>query len=68
MSERLDACDYRMIHYFIEERGDIERWSAWPNKRHLIHRDHPDLIAALAGVTVANRILAAVLKTIPEPE
>lgn len=63
--DKLTAGDYRMIHYFIEEKGDITRWRSWPEKQAAVEREHPELIKALADLSVAESILKAVLKNLP---
>lgn len=58
--------DRNAIVYFIKEKGDITRWCDWKEKKEEIEKKYPELIAALKNVTIAERTLAAVVKTIED--
>ncbi len=53
--------DRGMVIYFIQEKGDVERWVSWEDKKDEIFREHPDLKDALDRVESAERFLQAVL-------
>jgi len=60
--------DKTMIDYFFNDLGDIERWSSWEDRKGDIAAEYPELIAALDNLTVAERTLRAVVKSVLEAE
>jgi hypothetical protein len=56
--------DRQMIAYFAGERGDIERWSSWDDRKDDIGLEYPELISALKALLVAERTLAAIVRDI----
>lgn len=58
--------DRLMVDYFIREKGDITRWSAWEQRKPVIAAEYPELIAALKQVTIAERTLDAVVERFVE--
>ena len=66
VSEDVSASDVRTVIYFIQEKGDINRWTEWDKKKKAIAAKYPHLIEAIERVSVAERTLAAVLKDIEQ--
>lgn len=58
--------DRNMICYFIKEKGDITRWSNWLERKADIEAEYPELIVALASLTIAERTLRAIVESISE--
>ena len=56
--------DRNMIVYFIQEKGDIERWSSWNERKVDIEAEYPELIAALKAVFIAKKTLNAIVEKI----
>jgi len=56
--------DKNMIDYFLNEKGDIERWSSWEDRKADIKAEYPELIYALNQVKIANRVLSAIVKNV----
>ncbi len=50
-----------MVIYFIEEMGDITRWSQWEQCKHLIFIEYPELRIALEQRQLADLMLSAAL-------
>lgn len=67
MDEKLKESDYAMVQYFYEEKGDIERWSEWENKKPLFKKYNPELIKAIKKVKKAEWKLSKVIDNL-EPE
>ncbi len=53
--------DKSMICYFIQEKGDINRWSSWEERKADIGAEYPELIAALNNLIIAKRTLNAIV-------
>lgn len=49
--------DRRMIRYFIEDKGDITRWTHWEEKKFAVFSLYPQLRAALFDLGTAERNL-----------
>ncbi len=58
--------DRNMIAYFLQEKGDIERWSGWEDRKADIGRVYPELIDALDRLKIAERTLDAVVDRIAQ--
>ena len=56
--------DINMIDYFLIDRGDIERWSSWEDRKDDIFNEFPELEAALKAVEVAEKTLSRVARSI----
>ena len=56
--------DYRSIQYFHEERGDLERWSGWEERKELIYSKHPELKKAYEDFISAERIMGIVVRSL----
>ena len=56
--------DRSMIVYFIQEKGDIRRWSQWEERKPDISEEYPELISVLAHLNVAERTLQAIVEKI----
>ncbi len=56
--------DRNNIAYFIKEKGDIERWVNWEERKEDIEAEYPELIAAIKQVEIAERTLAAIVEKI----
>lgn len=54
--------DARMLDYFWNEKGDLERWSNWHARREAIRESHPEIIKAWEDYKVARRMLSVVIK------
>ena len=52
--------------YFLEEKGDITRWSRWEDRMPIIQKEYPELIQAMLNVKLAERTLTAVLQDMEE--
>ena len=65
MKQKLDSVtedDLNMIAYFILERGNITRWSQWEERKPVIAKEFPELLAALDALTVAERTVRAIVQ------
>lgn len=60
--------DRNAIHYFIVEKGDIERWGGWEEKKAAIFSLWPALRTALDDVENADRTLLYVADRIENNE
>ena len=58
--------DRRMINYFLNEKGDIENWTQWEDRKGDIEIEYPEFIQALDQLEVAKRTLRAITKTITQ--
>jgi len=56
--------DKDMIVYFIQERGDIERWTGWEDVKEQAYEEYPDLLFALNRTKLAEKLLNAAVKRI----
>jgi len=54
--------DSRMIQYFWEEKGDIERWTSWKDKLPSILEEAPELVVAWNNYKIATRTLTTIIK------
>ena len=54
--------DREMLIYFLQEKGDIERWSSWEDRKSDIFAACPDLEYALNQVARSKRFLALVVE------
>jgi hypothetical protein len=61
-SRMVTELDKNMIDYFLNEMGDIERWSSWDDRKPDIAAEYPELIAALDQLKIAKRTLSAVAR------
>lgn len=65
MKQKLDSMtqdDLNMIAYFILERGDITRWSQWEERKPVIVKEFPELLAALDALTVAEQTVRSIVQ------
>lgn len=58
--------DRQMVLYFIQEKGDITRWSDWESRRGVIFRAYPALKTALDYLAVSETMMDNVLNRIEE--
>ena len=56
--------DIRMIDYFMQEKGDIERWSSWNDRKQYILQEFPELENAMQQVKVAHKFQDLVVESI----
>ena len=56
--------DLRSVRYFIEEKGDVTRWTDWDEKKAAIFALHPDLRLALNNMEVAELALKHALENL----
>jgi len=56
--------DINMIGYFLNETGDIERWSRWEERKGDIDAQYPELVAALKNLKIAKRTLEIIAKSV----
>lgn len=63
---KLTASDYALVRYFILDKGDVTRWVGWEKARPTFRRLHPELLAALEQLTIAERTLKAVVNALPD--
>ena len=64
MTFKLTNEDKSSIHHFYNEHGNLDRWSGYEEKKHLIEAEYPELIAALKAKVVAERTLEAIVNSI----
>jgi hypothetical protein len=64
----LTASDYAAVRYFILDKGDVTRWVGWREKRPLFEQQHPELIKALRDLEASERILKAVVESLPDAD
>ena len=71
-SRKLTEEDYNNLAYFIKEKGDIERWVSWEEKKPLFFKKYPELEMAMNQKKAANKLfyltLESVLDDSPEEE
>ncbi len=60
--------DRRTIRYFVQEKGDITRWSEWDEKKDAIFATWPQLRVALHNLDVAERNLDMIVEGIANLE
>ena len=60
--------DIRMIKYFWEERGDLERWVSWLEKVPLFEKECPELIKAWRDYLMSKRILDIIVESLEEEQ
>ena len=58
--------DINMMLYFIEEKGDITRWSSYPEHKAEIAERYPDLVIALAEIDQGKKHLRWALRDIKD--
>jgi len=46
--------DLNMVKYYIEEKGDVTRWSGWEEKKDAIQSFYPELHHALHNLAKAE--------------
>jgi len=56
--------DIYMIDHFLIDRGDIERWSEWVERKVVIEKEFPELIAAIKAYEVAEKTLDRIARSI----
>ena len=56
--------DIRMIDYFMQEKGDIERWSSWNDRKQYILQEFPELENAMQQVKAAHKFQDLVVESI----
>lgn len=62
---RLTPEDITSAKYFILERGDITRWSAWEEKKAIFKAEYPQLLRAINLLEFAKtnlRLVAELMK------
>ncbi len=64
----LTDADRNSIKYFIEDKGDITRWTEWEEKKDAIFRGYPALRSALFNLEVAELTLKTVVAGIANGE
>jgi hypothetical protein len=58
----MDENEVRMLRYFWEEKGDLERYSGWVEMQPWLREHHPEIIKAWDDYKMAGRILTAVIR------
>lgn len=61
---RVTQSDINMIDYFLLDRGDLERWSSWEERKADIFNEFPELELALRSFEVAEKTLHRVARNI----
>lgn len=64
MPDQMNDGDAISIDYFINEKGDIDRWCDWQNRRPIVAAKYPELIDALERINISKRNLSAVVSSI----
>jgi len=54
------------LRYFHEEKGDVTRWTTWPELQPVLAAHHPELLKALQDLRAAEKILDLVVRDIYE--
>ena len=60
--------DILSILYFLEEVGNIERWTGWEERKDVIQKEIPELIKCLDELALAKRMLQLVLDSLKNKE
>lgn len=64
MSDRVTREDIEMISYFLVDRGDITRWVYWEERKPIITKEFPELIAAINALEIAENTLNRIARNI----
>ena len=64
LNDKVVQRDINSIGYFLKEKGDIERWSSWEDRKEAIINEFPELEKALRDFAASTRILDIVTEDI----
>ena len=56
--------DISMLKYFWEEKGDIERYTAFKELKPIIQEHHPELLKAWSDYKASIKIMDAVVNSL----
>ncbi len=57
MTSKLTYDDASMTLYFLDAKGDVERWCDWTKRKDVILSSIPELVDALQAKRVANNLM-----------
>lgn len=63
-SDHVVSGDIMMIDHFLKERGDIERWTRWKERKPVIEKEFPELINAMVNLDIAEKTLNRIVDNI----
>lgn len=56
--------DIMMIDHYINERGDITRWSSWEDRKEDIMNEFPELVTALQSKDIIEKTIERIVNDI----
>ena len=61
MMSKLNRHDYANFDYFHNRRADITEWPGWKARKPLFKEHHPELIAAMENLKLAEKTLSTII-------